>query len=446
MLIDFTISNFKSIAATQTLSMTTAGAKELPNAVFHTWEDIALLKVAVVYGANASGKSNLLEGLGCLVDFVNHGHGSTKIGKKIAYYQPFQLDLTYAQQATTFEVEFMAPDDKRYRYVLSFNSEEVIAEELYGYPKKQEVKLFIRKKGRDFVFGEQLKGAKKSVVQQLQPSQLFLSLAAHFGNEQMILVQRGLQNLHIIDTSETPKLVQQTIRNVLGWKDNQLHEQINKLLFYADTGVSRVELKEMAGADDTKKIYQPVACHPVYEQGKEVGEAHFSLLEESRGTQQVYGLGGALFAALAVGQTAFVDELDLSFHSQMTDYLIQLFYHPQINTKNAQLIFSTHDTAILQNRLFRRDQIWFAEKNRYGATSIYGLSEFDFDKVRANTPLDKWYLSGKFGALPNMREFEPPIYQGRKEQSSEESFRPGPEAGQTPAATAENKPNKATAQ
>ena len=143
----------------------------------------------------------------------------------------------------------------------------------------------------------------------------------------------------------------------------------------------------------------------MYDNEEEVGTTTFDLSDESEGTQRLYGLGGMILSLMDQGYTVLIDELNNSFHPLITEMLIKLFQDPNTNPENAQLIFTTHDTSILKPELFRRDQIWFTEKDKYGATSLYSLSEFDYDKVRPNVPFDKWYLSGRFGALPLIKDF-----------------------------------------
>ena len=407
MLIDFTLSNFKSIKDEQTLSLLCTKVKEHPNHTFTApQEKLDLLKVAVVYGANGSGKSNLLDGLHTMTQFI-HNSTDAKLGETIPYYKPHKLDKAYLNRPISCEIEFIGLDEIRYLYKFSFTAQEILHESLHFYPKKQEAKLFIRKQGERIDFGESLKGAKKAIESQLLPQHLFLSKAANSNHKQLGKVYQSFNRFLIMDTAQPQRLMRETIQHTLIWKDTALEKNMNTLLNYADTGVERVELKQIqTDPFNPSTSYFPFTTHPIFHNGEEVGKTTFSLMEESKGTQQMYGLGGILFAALSEGRIVCIDELDISFHPLMTEYLIQLFYNEETNPKHAQLIFTTHDTSILKHELFRRDQIWFAEKDYYGATNLYSLSEFDFDKVRANIPFDKWYLSGRFGALPLVKDFE----------------------------------------
>ncbi len=405
MIVDFTIENFKSIRDLQTFSMSATKVREHSKSVFKTKEGLRLLKSAVVYGANGSGKSNLLDAIRTMTKFI-HNSTDVKLGEQIRYYQPFKLDRRCLEQPTICELEFIASDNIRYLYKFSFNASEILSESLSFFPKKQEAKFFEREKGKLMNFGEAMKGAKKSIESQLLPNHLFLSKAANSNHKQLGLVYQSLHKFLIVDTSQSHRLLKRTVQSSLSSKNKELQEKMNILLNYADTGVQKIELRRTNSEPlNASPSYAPFTVHQLFEDGEQVGETAFSLSEESKGTQQMYGLGGVLFQALEEGRTVFVDELDISFHSLMTEYLIQLFHNPEINKHNAQLIFSTHDTSMLKSELFRRDQIWFTEKDHFGGSNIYSLSEFEFDKVRATIPFDKWYLSGRFGALPLMKDF-----------------------------------------
>ena len=419
MLIDFTISNYKSIKEEQTLSMLSTGIKEHPKNTFRVArEKIKLLKSAIIYGANGSGKTNLIDAIKSMTQFI-HNSTDAKLGEDIRYYSPFKLERNCTELPTRCEIEFIGVDQIRYLYKFSFTAKEILTEALYFYPKKQEAKLFAREKGKRIDFGESLKGAKKSIENQLLPNHLFLSKAANSNHKQLGKVYESMGRFLIIDTGQPQELMRKTVQHTLSWKDSDLEDKMNTLLNYADTGVEKVELKRVqTDPFNPSTSYFPFTTHTIFEDGEPVDKATFSLLEESKGTQQMYGLGGVLFAALSEGKTICIDELDISFHPLMTEYLIQLFYSEETNPKHAQLIFTTHDTSILKHELFRRDQVWFAEKDFYGATNIYSLSEFDFDKVRANIPYDKWYLSGRFGALPLFKDFEIKPVEGEQQEDS----------------------------
>jgi hypothetical protein len=404
MLIDFTAENFKSIREAQTLSLLATQVKEHPEAVTRTPEGLSVLKSAVIYGANGSGKSNVLDALGTLLALLRPDPAPERLA---LHYAPFRLDRQWAGRPTALEAEFVGHDGIRYRYRLAYTAAAIVEEGLWSYPKKQEVRLFFREAGKGLFWGAKLKGGKKALAQQLAPHEPLLAVGARQGHAQLAVPHQSLLGIMLIDTSQTRQLVDQAVRYASAQRNDELLSCLNRLLCQANTGVARLAMREVALPEAPwQRRYEPMTAHPMYDGGNRVGEAYFHLAEESRGTQQLYGLGAALFAALLQGRTICIDELDLAFHPLMTAHLVGLFRHPRLNQHQAQLIFSTHDTSMLQPGLFRRDQIWFAEKNIQGATSLYALSEFDADKVRANVPFDRWYLSGKFGALPVIEDMD----------------------------------------
>ncbi|NEP43038.1 MAG: ATP-binding protein, partial [Okeania sp. SIO2H7] len=145
--------------------------------------------------------------------------------------------------------------------------------------------------------------------------------------------------------------------------------------------------------------------HKVYRDGLLDGDTQFNFLEqESVGTQILYALGGLILLVLEIGYVIIVDELDNSLHPKLCKFLIKLFHNPVSNPKNAQIIFATHETTLLDRELFRKDQIWFTEKDKYGATELFSAQ--DFEGVKDDVPFDEWYLQGKFGGEPNIKEIE----------------------------------------
>jgi AAA15 family ATPase/GTPase len=398
--------------------MLATGLKENPENVFvssNKEPEIKLLNIAVIYGANASGKSNVIRALVTMWNFVGTST-DFKMGEKIRFYDPFKLDISCTSKPTSFEVEFIGDDAIRYKYGFSYNREEISKEYLFFYPKKQEAKLFVREKGKPIDFGDGLKGAKKSIESLLLPNQLFLPKAANNNQEQLGKLFQYFKRYSVINLNNIDELNQFVANQLkLQTQNSDLSKQINNLLSYADTGISEIYLSpkenildinsskytEYFGGDFVVK-----AAHKLYDTKEEQGSVSFLLSDESEGTQKLFALGGTIIYLFSLGTTIMVDEFDNSFHPLMSEFLIKLFYNAELNKTNSQLIFATHDTSILKPELFRRDQIWFTEKDKYGATSLYSLSEFEYDKVRANVPFDKWYLSGRFGALPLIKDFQ----------------------------------------
>jgi len=439
MIIDFSVENFKSIKEEQTFSMAAVNLRnEHPEHVFSYDKNISLVKTAAIYGANASGKSNLLEALLALRNFIVDST-DLKLDARILYYRPYKLDKNYSRRSSNFEIEFIGNDKIRYKYNISFNEKEVEKEKLVFYPRTQEALLFERKIGENITFGSQLKGRKKDIENQLLPNNLFLSKAANSNHEQLGNIYKYfLYNLNFNTGFILAREPCQSTTMQLARQDNpEFKNKLIDFLIACDTGILSVGIRkndrdnefsymlndiidniskseEHTGDDIKSKLwkpfsFKPVTYHTLFEDKKETGEAEFELYEESDGTLKMYALAGKLIPVLENGLTLIVDELDTSLHPHLSEYLIELFNSPEKNPNNAQLVFTTHDTSLLNSKLFRRDQVWFAKRNSYGATEFISLDEFDKDEVRKNVPFEKWYLSGRFGAIPKINKnlFEP---------------------------------------
>lgn len=424
MIIDFTVENFRSIKTEQTFSMLASDSKnDHPGNIFPLEKEnkLSLLKTGLVYGANASGKSNLLLALKAFRDFVVNST-DLKLDALIPYYQPYKLDRNYRGNPTTFDMEFVGNDGIRYRYTISFTKMEVILEELLFYPNKQEARIFRRKKGETIKFGHHAKGRKKSIEQELIPNNLFLSKAANSNHDQFKGIYLYFKNNldffptgllgPAFDTYRTSTLMQN--------KESDFSNRLTNLLIAADTGIHSLGMEEkstevplgileLVQEDKREELSQkpvqvgePVAYHNTFDGEKEGEVIGFQLLrDESDGTVKMYSLGGFIIPALEKGHTLFIDELDRSMHPHLCEYVLKLFNNPETNPHNAQLIATTHDTSLLNPDSLRRDQIWFISKTQ-GASRLFSLDEFDKSEVRKTTPFDKWYLDGRFGAIPKI--------------------------------------------
>ncbi|MEE4359796.1 MAG: ATP-binding protein [Desulfococcaceae bacterium] len=432
MIIDFTIKNFRSIKEPVTLSALATNVKEHSDSMFQSKNEdkIKILNTTAVYGPNASGKSNIISAFDVLQDFIVLST-DLKLDEKIKYYQPFKLDKKWADLPTEFEIEFIIENHIRYRYTIVFNSEEIIKELLVFFPKGQEATLFLREKGKKVNFGDYFRGPARSVEKQLLKNNLFLSKCANSNNKVLEEIYLYFKNNIIIsDLSENGiSLPDFTTQECLK-KDHFINKQIiSEFLQIADVGIEYLDINKRTFAEDIinfphdmpdeikKRIiedlqYRPQMFHKLFENDKEIGTISFDLAEESAGTVKLYDLAGKILYVLYHGLVFIVDELNNSLHPLLTQHIINLFQNA--NPNNAQLIFATHDTSLLNPDLLRRDQIWLTEKNQFGATSLYSVSDFDYRKVRSNIPFDKWYLSGRFGALPVIGNFNKWVENAKK--------------------------------
>jgi len=424
MLISFSIANYRSIKDKLTLSMLPVkGYKELPDNLITVNKKISVLRSAVIYGANASGKSNLLKGLISFVNFIKTS-SLKKINETLEIYDPFLLDKKSANEPAEFEIEFLI-NKIRYFYTVSYNKESIINEKLIYYPKGQSVLIFDRKNITEFKYGTVLKGEKRSIENRLLNNQLYLSKAA---NEKLNVLVDIYEYFSQFDVdysgfnSFSEFLSPGTfVGTILRMQKPEYFKRFEKIILALDFGIHSLKLRknkndtsmlsmfpnEYSNYVDTKNFpkdfpdldYELVTVHKVYNKNSKKTELiDFSLERESAGTKNLFTIALSILENFENGLVMIVDEFEKSIHPHTVLKLIKLFHDPELNTNNAQLIFSTHAINLLENNLFRRDQIWFTDKNEYGVSDLYSLAQFE--GIRKGMPLDKWYLSGRFGATP----------------------------------------------
>lgn len=406
MLVDFTIKNYRSFKNESLFSMVAEKKKEdIPNNLFNISEDsdISLLKTAVVYGANASGKSNLLLAFETLKNFILNST-DLKLDQEIPFYKPFLLDVETRNQPMLFEIEFITAEPMRYRYSVEFDKTQIISEKLIFFPEKNGRNLFERDgvTGK-YSWGRDLKGKKESLTGEVLKNVLFLSKAANNNesDERLRAIYRYFRTNFMFhtsaDSSRTEVYLTSLKMNDLSQKG--FNESLIEFLKSADLGISSVRVRKEKTINDLSTKVD--IGHRVFSRTNETGEdLFFQLQDESAGTIKMFDLAGKIIDTLRNGNVLIVDELDSSFHPLMSEYILSIFNDPVKNPKNAQLIVATHDAYLLDSEKLRRDQIWFVEKDKYGASNLYSLDEFEKSEVRKNVPFDRWYLSGRFGALP----------------------------------------------
>ncbi|MGB0931639.1 MAG: AAA family ATPase [Chitinophagales bacterium] len=413
MLLEFEIGNFRSIKEKQVFSLVAESSKSKPDNVFEqaffNGDSVRLLKAAVIYGANASGKSNLIKAFDVLRSFVLT---KLSVDKKIPFYAPFLFDEATSKAPTSFALTFIGPQNHKFRYEVQFNGEEVLHEELNYYPKGQPRNLFKRPlevKSEGLIHTAKLGQDLKNKELSLFRNQLVLS---KFGVDEPDELLSAVYLYFSEDISILKDFNMNTLKNdVANWvvKDIKRLGRLSKLINVADTKIESIRLKEsrsfaikLLGEETPKvnKVYDIYANHII--KNKEILPLSFE--EESKGTNVLFGLGGKILQALEDGGVLFVDEIDTSLHPKLGKFLVLLFQLPISNPKNTQLIFTTHETTFLDKDLFRKDQIWFTEKDRFGETDLYSIQ--DFEGAREDIPFDKWYIAGKFGGIPKIRELE----------------------------------------
>ncbi len=416
MLIELKIKNFRSFCEETILSMVASTDKTLPENTITASEfgGRSLLRSAVVYGPNAAGKSNLVAAVNFVDRFVRTSM-ERKLNSPIEV-SPFLLVAEPNAAPSEFEITFIDEENVRYQYGFHVTTKQVVREWLVAYPKGLPQTWFEREH-RDggepnWFFGRNLKGKNSQVAELTRPDVLFLSNAAKLNHRQLGRVLEWFQrSLRVIGADELSPYLS-TYSAARAQQDEQAQERIRNLLAVADFGISDFEVREETYTEKDLPEDMPAKLRNQLVNKKRLdvymrhsvgsgSEVAFPLEEESNGTQRLFALSGPLADVLENGWTLFVDELDASLHSLLVRFLVELFHNPQVNPKRAQLIFNTHDTTLMDCCLFRRDQIWFIEKDRQGCSHLYPLLDYS---PRKDEALAKGYLLGRYGAIPCLGE------------------------------------------
>ena len=414
MLIDFRVKNFRSIKEDQLLSMVANSENDPDNT--HTFlspnsKTLSLVKTAAIYGANAAGKSNILKALDAMQDIVLESASKYQRGDKLPV-KPFLFD-NEINEPTEFEINFIY-DGTRYQYGFTTTSVRIVEEWLIAYPKTRPQNWFARAydentKEYQWQFGDKLTGKKQVWKESTRSNALFLSTAVSLNSEQLKPVFDWFAD----------KL---KITSVSGWdpsftmricEDSDHKKEILKFLKTADIDIEDIEVEkeEFDPKKLSDKIPEEMKADLIKEmKGKELikGAKFFHLdnygkkvpldfEDESDGTRKLFSFIGPWIDSLENGNVLLIDELHDNFHPLMVKFLIEMFHNKEMNKSNAQLIFTTHETSVLNQETFRRDQIWFCEKQDR-ATTLYPLT--DFSPRKGVEDLEKGYLSGRYGALP----------------------------------------------
>jgi uncharacterized protein len=419
MIISFELRNFRSVYEPVRIDMLPTkmkGSKETDNNLFKVpSQKISVLKSAVIFGANASGKSNILKGFEFYGNFILNSI-DYKLNQAIPY-NPFKLLKVAENEPSSFSLEFIA-NNIRYEYGFSLDNIKVCEEYLISYSSRKPSEIFNRKHGEPIKFNASFKGEKKSLESQLLDNQLLLTKGANSNFEQLIEVYEYFQKKFHVFTKDFSDHGYSLIK---AYEDNYYKEKITEFLKVSDTGIgsfnvntedvdfSKIRFNEIV-PDEVKtailnsKRYKATVSHFAsdFEGENSLKEVTWPLEEESDGTQKLFAIAGPIIDILRKGAVLVFDEINNSLHPLICRFLVETFNDPDKNPHGAQLIFTTHDVTLLDNDLFRRDQIWLVEKNKNGYSDFNSLCAFE---IRKEVPLQKWYLSGRFGALPIISDF-----------------------------------------
>ncbi|SHN47992.1 hypothetical protein SAMN05443668_13140 [Cryptosporangium aurantiacum] len=418
MLLRFAVSNHRSINEPVELSMVAVDDDREAARRFDLLNE-SVLTVAGIYGPNASGKSNVVDALAWLSAAVGR---SLRAWDETIPREPFKFSSA-AGLPTTFEAEMMV-DGVRYAYQLELTDKEVTTEALYSYPERRQRLLFERE-GLNIHFRRGLGSALSGVRELLTPTTLALSAAMRFREPDVSPFGHKLANVVVLGTRpRRPRTVDwyaysspvlyrasETERLFVESSDQRGRTQGLGLLRFADLGIDDVEVVEEAVDDavDAPIRRQIRLVHRVEDQ-----KIAFNLYDESEGTRTWFRLIGPVLRALKAGRTMLFDEIDASLHPRLSAKLLELFQDPRTNPSGAQLVFTSHDTSLLNH--LNRDEVWLTDKGIRGATSLTPLSDFGGDKVRRSLNLEKAYLQGRFGAVPELDQQALKAYLGVQPQ------------------------------
>lgn len=424
MLIEFKVTNYRSIAEEQILSLVPDKKKGDPTDNVISNGKYSALNAIAMYGANASGKSNLLLSMSLLDKLINLSGDSSSTTK--LPYDPFLLKKGWEKLPTGFEITFIIKEI-RYRYRLEFYQDKVVSEGLYRKTVGREVNVFLREE--DIVdTSSTLKGNTKVIdaaIEATRPNALFLSMCDRFNIEEAKTIFQWFGHFQMIDGLNT-----ETISTVHLWEEKEYREKIRTYMTKLGLGLAEIDvttkdfdiselpdnidentrnmlIKQLSGA----KSFNILAKHKIYSsEGGETNEFRSWKFEEreSAGTNKAFHLSGPVLWALTNGGVLIIDEIEAKLHPIMTIETINLFLDKKTNPNDAQLIFATHDTNLLTYSDLRRDQVYFCEKNKWEATEIYSLSDFvylDNSKERPDTDKEKRYIEGRYGAIPVLSDF-----------------------------------------
>ncbi len=416
MLIEFSVKNYRSFWGSQTLSMAAGATKELQeeNSFIPPVEGLPrLLRSSVIYGANGAGKSNLIKALDFMREFVSRSSKETQEGEHITN-KPFLLHPNGGETASEFEVFFLQ-DDIRYQYGFAVTKKRVTHEWLFAYPSNRAQRWFERAynpktEKEEWYFGPKFSGQKKTWQESTRANALFLSTAVQLNSEQLKPVLTWFHELVVIRHGQQigPEF---TVKYCENDEKYILHFLQEAGIEVEGIEVKEAEINQIKFPDDMPDEVREAVQRNLIKRFKKVFFKHhiketkssclLPIEEESDGTRKLFAYAGPWLDMLKNGRVLIIDELDNSFHPYLVRFLLSVIHNSVSNKQNGQLVFSTHDTSILDAKILRRDQIWFMEKDDQQATQLYPLSDFHPRKKEA---LEKGYLQGRFGALPYIGE------------------------------------------
>ena len=409
MIAEFTVENFRSFKERHTLSLLATKDKELSESnTFEAEKNLRFLKTAVIYGANASGKSNFFNALFFFMQFAMFS-GPRMQAKDRIDTKPFILSKQTEASPSSFEIIFIIKKDNgetRYRYGFSIDKEQVISEQLHAIINVREVMLFKRSFQEIECSTHFKEGARGKLS--VRNNCTFLSVCAQANGNistqiieyfREIAILSGLYEPFFPDNEDIHPGYKKKIVKFLKNADLQIIDYKTENIPIINTLPDDIFTTHFKNKMSDAQMKRILYGHAYFDGENPVGEKYLYEDEESAGTKKLFFYSRYIIDALENGTPVFIDEFDSKLHPLIIEKIVQLFNSPITNPNNAQLVISCHAVNIMTNKLLRRDQIWFCEKDKYGATDLYSLVEYK-EPVRKDSSYNKNYLQGKYGAIP----------------------------------------------
>lgn len=399
MLIQFSAKNYLSLKEKVVLSMLASNDTEHSDHLIPSQKKESYLKTAVIYGANASGKSNVLNAFWFMVNYVLTSH--EKQLNKLIDRSPFKFDKTTLEKPSDFEVIFTV-DDIRYAYGFSVTDKEVVEEYLYYYPNGRQAIIFERRNTNEYRFTVDVE-EQMTLRDRTSANKLYLSVASNWNYKKVVPVFEWFASCKILTKNSAADAYGVDAEQLC---DDEYRSAIAEMLRVADFGIQSLQVRDVENAGrlikNGEKYTNIDAIHLIQDDEGKVQSFALNMMEESDGTKSYFKVVGIVKYVLDTGGLLVADEMDAHLHPLLTKHLVMLFNSQAGNPNGAQLIFTSHNTNLLDLDIFRRDQIWFTEKDEtYAATDLFSLYDFS---VRKDAKVEKGYLIGRYGAIPLIKE------------------------------------------
>jgi hypothetical protein len=401
MLLRFRVANHRSIRDEQTLSLVSVPRRGES-------KKLSTVRVAGIYGANASGKSNVLSALRWMQFAISESHQRWSPSKGVPRH-PFRLPGAASGPPSFFELDFLH-DGIRYSYGFEADDTEILGEWLNTFPKGRPKQLFDRTGPTDVTFGRSLTGETHRILKLTRPNSLYLSTAAANNHPLLTALYDHIgENIWFAQHSDINERRRLALAKEL-LKDEIFKYFVNQLVRIAGLGVDAAEIidaqEDLERAENVEQLagigrFVSIESSHTDIRLRRASGAVLELSEESSGTRVWLSLLGHSLAAIVSGGVLVADEIDSHLHPLLSSTLIRIFKDPVINPKGAQLVFASHDTTLLssmlEDEIMARDEVWFTEKDSSDATSLYSLAKFH---PRRDENIERGYLQGRYGAVP----------------------------------------------